>query len=266
MLKFILDGNGCFVKKRWSLTICFGIVFILIFPIIGLSQYVETVRAFVYDRGLLSAAEPFAPTGNPALLSLKNDVRLNLEYYRTNVDNYSLSLLCPLSSASGLGIFYSSRYDDEMHNLSFGAFEVVQKKQTFLVSLGHYYVFRFGQQIEFDFELRRYSTIYMTENSDVPFSNDQLFVCSYRLGHYQQFWDNFTLGFLTPPILPYQYRCYSLSEISPRTAWFFWHETTAQTKVPLVAIEWKVLPDLGFLLSKRSKSGKENLQLAVEWS
>jgi hypothetical protein len=229
------------------------------------SQNLETTRAFAYDRGIISASDPFAPTGNPALLSLKNNLRFNLEYYHTNTDNYSISLTYPLTSSTGLGIYYTSRYDDNVFNISSGAFEVIQRNQTFLISLGHDYLFRFGQQIEVDFDLNRYSTIHMIENEDLPFSNDQLFTCSYRVGFYKQLFDKIKLGVLTPPLFQFHYNSFIDSTINPKSTWNFWHESSCQTNMPLLAIEWKLLHNLGLVLSNRSKFRKNNFQLASEF-
>ena len=154
--------------KKWYAIKYLLFVSVICYQVNSYSQSLETTRAFAYDRGLLCASEPFAPTGNPALLSLKNNLRFNLEYYHTEPDNYSISLIYPLTSSTGLGIYYTSRYDDNVFNISSGAFEVIQRNQTFLISLGHDYLFRFGQQIEVDFDLNRYTTINMIENENIP--------------------------------------------------------------------------------------------------
>ena len=251
--------------KRWSLTKFLIVFSVLFFPANIFSQNPETTRSFAYDRGLLNASEPFAPTGNPALVSLKDNLRFNLEYYHTEVDNYSLSLLYPLSSSTGLGIYYSSRYNDNVFNLSSGVFEVIQRNQSFLISLGHDYLFRFGQQIEVDFDLNRYSTIYTTDDETIPFSNDQLFNCSYRFGFYRQIFDNLTFGFLTPPLFQFQYQSFIASDTTAKSTWYFWHESSQRTNLPLMAVEWKAFNNLNIAFSNRTKSGRDNFQIASEF-
>jgi hypothetical protein len=251
--------------KKWLVIKYLIFVLVVCCQVKSFSQNLETTRAFAYDRGMISASEPFAPTGNPALLSLKNNLRFNLEYYHTNTDNYSISLTYPLTSSTGLGIYYTSRYDDNVFNISSGAFEVIQRNQTFLISLGHDYLFRFGQQIEVDFDLNRYSTIHMIENETSPFSNDQLFTCSYRLGFYKQLFDKIKLGILTPPLFQFHYNSFIDSTINPKANWNFWQESSCQTNMLLLAIEWKLLPNLGLVLSNRSKFQKNNFQLASEF-
>ena len=87
--------------KKWLVIKYLIFVLVVCCQVKSFSQNLETTRAFAYDRGMISASEPFAPTGNPALLSLKNNLRFNLEYYHTNTDNYSISLTYPLTYAVG---------------------------------------------------------------------------------------------------------------------------------------------------------------------
>ncbi|NUO82064.1 hypothetical protein HUU05_18480 [candidate division KSB1 bacterium] len=68
------------------------------------AQNLEASRAFAFDRGLVESAEPFAPTGNPALLSQRTDFRFYMEWQHADVNSYLMSLSYPLSARLGLGL------------------------------------------------------------------------------------------------------------------------------------------------------------------
>ncbi|MCD4692508.1 MAG: transglutaminase-like domain-containing protein [Calditrichales bacterium] len=213
---------------------------------------------------MINISEPYAPAGNPALLSLRNSFRFNVELYRAVTNDYNISLSYPLSSFTGLGISYFSKANDEIHNISSGIFEVINKNQTFLFSLGHDFLFRWGQQIEIDFELNRYSTISLINSEKIPFLNDQKIILFYRIGFYKQLLDQFSIGILSPPIINLEYHTFAESEKPAETNFNFWKEQRTKTKLPLIAVQWNPSPNFALALSNRSKSGENNAQLASE--
>jgi hypothetical protein len=233
-------------------------------PVDLFSQKVETCRAFAYDRGLINTLEPFAPSGNPALLAFTNTSRLNVEFYKTDDNDYSISLVYPLSSITGLGMLYSSKNQDDVFHLSHGIFETVNRNQLVVLSLGHNYIFQFGQQLELNFNLNRYSVVQATNDRDFPFDNDQRMRFSYRLGFFKNV-KNIALGFLSPPLLHYEYHSFSESNRAPESTWKFFQESEPETRRPLFALGWNYTAHWAFAVSNRSKYGHNDLQLAFEF-
>jgi len=229
-----------------------------------MAQNIETARAIAYDRGLINVSEPFSPTGNPALLSLRNNFRFNLELYRAKTNNYRISLSYPLSSVTGLGISYFYRSRSDIKNISSGIFGVINKSQTFLFSLGHDFLFHWGQQLEIDFELNRFSTINLIDKKNIPFSNNQKVKCFYRIGLFHQIFDKLSVGLLSPPIFNFEYQTFTESEQPVETNLTYWQEQGTDTKLHLLAVEWQPMQNLSLALSNRSISGSNNLQLASE--
>jgi hypothetical protein len=239
-------------------------LFIRIFSTTCLAQHTETVRSFAFDRGLIDFSEPYSPAGNPALLIQRDNLRFNLEMHRT-MNNYSnISISYPLSPFSGLGISWFSTSKQEVQTHTSGVFEVNNKKQTFILSLGHNFLFQWGQQIEVDFELNRFSTISLNNPAFIPYSNDQKITFLYRIGFYQKLMNNLSVGILSTPVIHYQYHTFAEAEKPRETRLSFWKETNNNTRFPLIALQWHPFPRFRFVLSNRSQSGEDDVQLASE--
>jgi len=173
-------------NKEFNIKTSITLLLLCIFSVKAIAQIADATRAFAHDKGLVNASEPFAPVGNPALLTLKDSFRFKFELYRAVSDDYNISLAYPLSPLAGLGISYSSIYKDEIQTIPSGIFQVINKKQTFMFSIGQDFIMQWGQQLEIDFELNRFSTINVINRENIPFLNDQRIKCFYRIGIYKQ--------------------------------------------------------------------------------
>ena len=236
------------------------IILFALFSVNLMAHETENGRAIAFDRGLTSASEPFAPSGNPALLTLKDRFRFHVEYINSSRSSYNLSMIYPVSPFTNFGISYSSQDRDEIKNISQGVFRVIQKNQTFLFSLGHNSFVRWGQHFEINFAMNRFSTITSGSLQAPPYDNDQILQCSYRLGLFKELSSTFSIGLLTPSVLQFEYHTFDQKNKAADTKFSFFHER----KGPMGALRWTPDSRFNFVLSNRSKYGENDLQLASE--
>jgi hypothetical protein len=250
------------LRLAGSLNTIVIIVAIIIFSGELKAHEYEHAKAVAFDRGLTSVYEPFAPSNNPALLTLKDRFRFHVESVNPGFNSFALSLVYPVSPFTGFGFTYFSKNRDTIKDVPQGIYRVIQKDQSFLFSLGYNSWIKWGQFFELNYSMNRFSTLSAGTRQQSPFSNDQYIKCSYRLGLFKSLAKGISVGILTAPILQFNHQMFEDSEKSAESNLSFFEKKIS----PMAAIQWNASGWLSLALSNRSKYGRDDVQLAFEFS
>ncbi len=228
------------------------------------AQTLEAVRAFAFDLGLVDSSEPFAPTGNPALLYQRTDFRFYAEWQRANANSYLLSLSYPLSARLGLGLAWFTLRRQDLRILPEAAFNASFTQQKFLLALGAGGRIPWGHQLEVTYEANRALLLTGNPNAAPPFDDDQRIRLSYRLGFSQPLTPNLTLGFITPALVTYQYRTFLTGNRPTEAKMQFGEPLADRIWTPRFGLKWQPFAPLAFAFSNRPLESGARVQGAAE--
>jgi len=254
-------GNIRFIRVTYSQIL----VSIVILCVSGYAGDPETARSSVYDRGMVDLKEPFAPLGNPALLAMRNNLRIHAGMSQTAGRPLLVSFSYPLSISTGLGIAWISSSLRKDVEAAGGLYDLEQKNQSILFNVGHQHPFIIGHQLEMHYSLRRYNPLRLGETDDAVRFNEQRVEFIYRLGWFHSLNDRCHIGVMTCPVVYLTSRTHIDSDLPSETEWTFWNERGIDTVWPLVACEWQPTGQLRLALSNRSRNHADNIQMAVDY-
>jgi hypothetical protein len=233
-------------------------------PCVAFAQSLAPIRAFAFDRGLVDISEPYAPTGNPALLFERRAFRFYAEWQHANINSYLMALSYPLSAKMGLGLAWLSWRTQDIHLSSAAAFNTSYTEQTFLVSFGSRGRTPWGQQIEVTFAANRAALLTGPLETPPPFDNDQSVRLIYRLGFYHEVSPRLAFGLLTPALIRYSYRTFLDSPRPSESRIAFNEPTHTRIWVPRVAMKWQPFEFWALAVSTRSLEEETDAQLATD--
>lgn len=229
------------------------------------AQILEPARSLAFDRGLVDSNEPFSSTGNPALLSWRDQFRFYFGIPGTFPDAYHVELSYPLSVSTGLGISWFSSRNESMETVRENIFQIENKTQKLMLNIGHHLRVPVGHQIEFSYGLNNFYPVHVTDPLIQPFTNEHRLALSYRVGLYYALSKKISVGLLTVPLFSLNHIIYVDSEKPSETETRFWTETDSRTKWPMFGMKWEPSSRLGLAFSSRSKRGEDDCQLAAEY-
>ena len=240
------------------------VVLALQLPWLALAQGLESTRAFAFDRGLTDVAEPFAPTGNPALLYQPSYFRFYADWQRSEVSSYLMALSYPLSVRFGLGLAWSTLRLQEAVVSPMATFNLSHMKQSFLLGLGKRGREQWGQQLEVTYEARRLSFLGGNRDAPAPIDSDQRIRGCYRLGIFQPLTSAVMLGVMTPSLITYEYHAFPAGNHPGETSIQFGDPIEKQKWMPRLALQWRPPAPVALAVSNRSLDGEEQAQFAAE--